>query len=157
MVLAVEQAKERGPSERAARARRIKKNKEIVENLLLLVLVVFVALVITSRHATVAHLGYSIVSAREELRVLQAESQRLELEVARLQSLERIESAAVTRLGMVKPAEIRLVVVTRTEAVRVEEPVQAGTGFFARLAQSLSSFTRWLAMGDGKAEARPAK
>ncbi|MEW6243076.1 MAG: cell division protein FtsL [Bacillota bacterium] len=157
MVLAVEQAKDRSPSERAARARRIKRNKEIVENMLLLVLVVFVALVITSRHATIAHLGYSIVSAREELRMLQAESQRLELEVARLQSLQRIESAAVTRLGMVKPAEIRLVAITRTEPVRVEEPVQAGAGFFARLAQSLSSFTRWLAMGDSKAEARPAK
>lgn len=66
------------------------------------------ALLICARQAEVAKVGYEIVALRKELAVLQAEYQRLEVQVARLQSFDRIEGAAA-KLGMARPQEVRLV------------------------------------------------
>ncbi|MEW6522546.1 MAG: cell division protein FtsL [Bacillota bacterium] len=70
---------------------------------------VFLGLALVSLPATTAKLGYEIVSLRAELDALQRDVSRLQLELARLESLDRIEQIARERLGMREPEQLRLV------------------------------------------------
>ncbi len=62
----------------------------------------------TSRHARIVALSYKIESLQHEIASLQKENLRLELEIAKLQTPERIEKLAKTKLGMKEPEEVLL-------------------------------------------------
>lgn len=55
------------------------------------------------KHSQVAALGYKIESTKDNIAVLQRENKRLELQVAELQGLDRVEEVARNKLGMEKP------------------------------------------------------
>lgn len=57
-------------------------------------------------------LGYQITRLEKELALLRIENQSLDEEVHRMTSLERVESQAVNKLGMVKPDVNNILVVT---------------------------------------------
>lgn len=55
--------------------------------------------------ARVVQLGYKAAMLKAEIARLEAENQNLEVAIGRLDSLERVEAAAVTQLGMVQPSK----------------------------------------------------
>lgn len=67
---------------------------------------------ITVYCSQVITLGYQITRLEKELAVLRIENHNLDEEVQKMTSLERIESLAVGKLGMVKPDNSKTLVVT---------------------------------------------
>lgn len=63
-------------------------------------------LLVACRSARVATAAREVVALKEELRLVEADNRRLELEAERLASLDRIEREATLRLGMVRPARV---------------------------------------------------
>ncbi len=63
-------------------------------------------LLVASRSARVAAASRDIIALKEELRLVEAENKRLEMEALRLASLERIEREAEARLGMTRPEQV---------------------------------------------------
>lgn len=57
-------------------------------------------------------LGYQITSLEKELALLRIENHSLDEEIKRMTSLERVEFLAVNKLGMVRPDENNILVVT---------------------------------------------
>ncbi len=57
-------------------------------------------------------LGYQITSLEKELALLRIENHSLDEEIKRMNSLERVEFLAVNKLGMVRPDENNILVVT---------------------------------------------
>lgn len=57
-------------------------------------------------------LGYQIASLEKELAVLRIENHNLDEEIGRMTSLERVEDLAVNKLGMVRPDDNNVLVVT---------------------------------------------
>lgn len=72
-----------------------------------LVFVLALALLMVSRQAAIVRVGYQIDQLKNQVTVAKAERDSLQLEVTRLQSLDRIEKVATSRLGMVRPQEAR--------------------------------------------------
>ncbi|HOV42792.1 MAG TPA: cell division protein FtsL [Syntrophothermus lipocalidus] len=64
-----------------------------------------------------AVLGYQIVELKQEIADLDQQNRHLELRIAELSSPSRIETLAVTKLGMCKPDEVQVV------ALKEEVPV----------------------------------
>jgi cell division protein FtsL len=78
-----------------------------------LVLVCFLTgVVITVYCSQVIALGYQITNLEKELALLRIENHNLDEEVHRMTSLEQIESIAVGKLGMVRPDNNNILVVT---------------------------------------------
>lgn len=119
-----------------------------------LCLVLF-ALLLTARQAEVARIGYEIGTLRKELAIQKAEYQRLDVEVARLQSFERVEAGA-KRLGMKKPSEIRVVYSEEPEAPRQAITATAAPSLRQMLASFGTALAR-LASGVMGVEARTLK
>lgn len=122
---------------------------------LLLVTAVLLGLMVTSRQAHVAELSYGLSELKDEAARLEAEREQARLDIARLASLERIETLAVSQLGMERPEVIRLVFVPT--AVQPEVAVASATsiesdhrGVGAVFAQAISRLLPTL----GRAEAR---
>src|SRR5690554_2461508 len=69
----------------------------------LVVLLFIFSLYVVSCYIQVAVLGYNIVRTERELEELQTEINRLELDIEKLRSLERIENIALNELNMKKP------------------------------------------------------
>lgn len=102
--------------------------------------------------------GYELARIKKEILTLQQANQRLELEVARLKSPERVAELATTKLGMVKPApqDVQFSTTPFKENFRLAEklePVQPEQkkkvhSFWIRVGQALQ---QWLAV------ARPAQ
>ncbi len=65
-------------------------------------------MVLTFYHLYSVRLGYQVVALQNEIATMKKENAYLELEVARLKSLDRIEQVATTRLGMVKPQDVEM-------------------------------------------------
>ncbi|MDI6710568.1 MAG: cell division protein FtsL [Thermoanaerobacterales bacterium] len=53
----------------------------------------------------VVKVGYNLTTLKQEIARLDAENQNLEAALGRLDSLERVETVATTKLGMVAPSE----------------------------------------------------
>jgi cell division protein FtsL len=92
----------------AARAGLLSRHPEYV-GILILAVCVLLALSLVALPATTAALGYEIVRLRQQLEALERDRALLELEIARLESLERIEQTARDRLGMREPEVLALV------------------------------------------------
>jgi len=112
------------------------------------------ALTVAARQAAVAKVGYEIVNLRKELAELEAQSQRLEGQVARLQSLERIELEA-KKLGMKKPDNARLVYSEEPQLPEAAVTV-AASGPRQWLMQAASALAK-LASGIMRVQAQPVK
>lgn len=69
-----------------------------------LVLVFFLGLLLASQYARIATTGYDIVYMKKELAELKTDNERLHSQYNELQSLERVEKIATTKLGMVPPS-----------------------------------------------------
>ncbi|MGF7185072.1 cell division protein FtsL [Desulfitispora alkaliphila] len=59
---------------------------------------------LTAQYAKITSAGYEVLKLKDEIAQLETSNQRLHLQIAQLQSLERVESIAVNELGMV-PAD----------------------------------------------------
>ncbi|SMB94301.1 cell division protein FtsL [Thermanaeromonas toyohensis ToBE] len=101
--------------------------------------------------------GYELARIKKEIFTLQQANQRLELEVARLKSPERVAELATTKLGMIKPApqDVQFSTALFKDNLRLakKESVQPEQGkrvhsFWVRVGQALQ---HWLAV------ARPAQ
>lgn len=76
------------------------------------VLVCFlVGIVITYYYSQVLAMGYQISRLEKELSLLRVENNNLDEEVHRLASLDRVQSLAINKLGMVKPNSNNILVV----------------------------------------------
>ncbi len=67
---------------------------------------------ITVYCSQVIALGYQITRLEKELALLRIENHSLDNEIKRMTSLERVEYVAVNKLGMVKPDENNILIVT---------------------------------------------
>lgn len=92
-----------------ARRWRVRLHPMLLLSLVALVTVWLVATGIGQRVRAI-ELEYEIQEMNERLNQLQKEEQQLQLEIARLQSLARVERLARSRLGMVEPGSSRVVV-----------------------------------------------
>lgn len=70
-----------------------------------------VGMLITYYYSQVLSLGYQIGCLEQRLAVLRVENNNIDGEIKRLVSLERIESAAINKLGMVRPDNSDVLVV----------------------------------------------
>ena len=61
-----------------------------------------------------ASLGYQIVSLEKEIGAMETANKRMEYRIAQVNSLDRIESLAVTQLGMIKPQQAVAVAAIKT-------------------------------------------
>lgn len=104
------------------------------------------ALFTASRYAAVAQVGYEIGSMKAELRRLEAEREQLELKVAQLSSLARIEGEARSRLGMVSPAEQRLVAVQKGDDTRLASGTERAVRIAAYQAPAIEGERTQVAM-----------
>lgn len=91
--------------ERPRKVRKVRRfksaSKFVYASVLLLAFLTF--LLLTTRYAQITATGYEIVNVKKQLKALEAENQNLEMKIAQLQSLERIEAVAIGKLGMIKP------------------------------------------------------
>lgn len=100
-------------------------------------LAVVVALSLVYLQASCIVTGHEIVALKKQLADLQAENERLQVQVVKLTAPDRIEQLATERLGMVRPVEGRLLV-----AEPVPSAVATG-GVPAKMATASS----WLRQG----------
>ncbi len=112
------------------------------------------ALTVAARQAAVAKVGYEIVNLRKQLAEMEAQNQRLEGQIARLQSLERIELEA-KKLGMKKPDSARLVYSEEPQLPEAAVTV-ASNGPRQWFAQAASALAK-LASGIMRVQAQPVK
>lgn len=61
-------------------------------------------LLLASQAATITNKGYEVVQLKKEISSLKTANERLKLEIAQMDSLERIEAIALADLGMEKPS-----------------------------------------------------
>jgi cell division protein FtsL len=113
------------------------------------------ALAVAARQAAVAKVGYEIVGLRRALSDLEAQNQRLEGQVARLQSLERVESEA-KKLGMKKPDSTRLVYSVEPQKLPGSDALAADNQPKHWLQQAASTLAK-LASGIMRVQAQPIK
>lgn len=65
----------------------------------------------------IVKVGYNLTALKQEIARLDAENQNLEAALGRLDSLERVERVAVTKLGMVAPSERNVMYVALNQPV----------------------------------------
>jgi len=89
----------RGPGSRRTRTR-------VFGTVAYAVLFALLGILIASRYAAVARIGYEITELKAEVAGLERENERLRLDIAQLRSVDRIEEIAVAQLGMERPGEV---------------------------------------------------
>lgn len=129
---------------------------------------------LTMRYVQVTTTGYEIVRMKKDMKAMEEDNQQLQMKVENMQSLVRIESVAVNKLGMIKPdpeAGVRFVPIEANEnaglAVRAEQTgARSRTEVRTQIAGSsdstniIKAFTELVAGWTGKetaAEARTVK
>jgi cell division protein FtsL len=93
--------------ERKAKVRMHRKSRGALDTIICASLLVLLALALTARYAAITRASFEISKLDRELSSVRAENERLQIQIARLTSLERIEEIAMNRLGMEKPGEVR--------------------------------------------------
>ncbi|MGE5484945.1 MAG: cell division protein FtsL [Ignavibacteriales bacterium] len=113
---------------------------------------------VTSRAAVTVQSGYRIGLLKAQLAALSSENESLEVEVARLQSLSRVEEVARSRLGMAPPGDIRVARVdTEWHAATKMQAEEAEAALESQRKPSVFAFFTRLASGARTAQARPAR
>lgn len=90
-----------------------------------LAVAVLSGVILVSRYGAVTRTGYQVAELQADLTSLRAENERLKMEVDRLLSLDRVERIATTRLGMIRPEEVRLVAALPAPGVAVARATEA--------------------------------
>lgn len=104
MATARRRTAERGTRPAQAAAPSLRPNRVILP---LLIFILGLALFMAWRQTTIVRVGYEIDRLKAQVALARAERDRLQLEVTRLESLDRIEKVATERLGMVRPVQAR--------------------------------------------------
>ncbi len=123
--------------------KRIKAEKHSVpasRYVIIIVAVVLINVLLVCRQNIVLQRGYELSHLNNELTALQEENQRLTLAVGKLESLDRIENIALSRLGMVHSDQIRLVSFQPTEPLEGDSVTIAGStqeSWFGRIAAAI--------------------
>lgn len=94
-----------------------------------------------AQRVQVMTMSYALIEAKAELTKLQQERTRLEAELAKSRSLERVERLARTRLGMVDPESTAVVVVAGAEAAAA---AAADAGVEDGSSSPLTAIGEWL-------------
>jgi cell division protein FtsL len=103
------------PPVQAAKVRKTKKALPRLQ-LIAFVAVGFVTLLaLTSMYVMMAMIGYQITDLKGQIATRQTENKKIELEINRLKSLDRIETIATTKLGMTKPEKFAYLVIDQSE------------------------------------------
>lgn len=87
------------------KTRKLKKGHYI----LLLVFIGITILFILSRFATITEKQYKVEKLRKEIETMEAENERLRVEIANLKSMSRIEKIAQSKLNMKKPNSYQII------------------------------------------------
>lgn len=124
-----------------ASSRRLRPVSPYVALPLVGLLLLAVGMGLVAQRVQVMALNYALLDAKGELAKLQQERTRLEAELARSRSLERVEFLARTRLGMVDPDPAAVVVVAGSSAVTGAQ--QSGEAE-AESASWLTALGHWL-------------
>ncbi len=103
----------RDPSIAPQPDRRFKK----VKTLLILTTCFLLSLVVVAQYSSLVILNYQLSSARHELSSTVESSRKVELEVAQLSSINRIEEIAKDELGMVEPDPGQVNVITASQRI----------------------------------------
>lgn len=72
----------------------------------LAVLLLLLASIATLQSERIISTGYQYVKLQSELKAMERENEQLRVEIAKLKSLERIQSIAVNSLGMTAPQQV---------------------------------------------------
>ena len=62
-------------------------------------------ILLLAEHALVISKGYKIIAVKKEITALKTSNDRLQLKIAQLKDLKRVEYVALAKLGMVKPGD----------------------------------------------------
>lgn len=118
-------------------------------------LAVMLALGIASRFAVGAKMNIDIAALDKQLAEVQTENEQLQLQIAELKSLARVEAAATTRLGMVRPTETRALVTGNQTATTAMVAADVGNNTKTD-GGWIASVQRWLTnlIHTGRAEAK---
>ncbi len=112
--------------------------------LVAIALLVGLSLGLVARHTAIIERGYELTALKEELAVLQNENKRLQLSIGQLESLERIEAAAIGKLGMAKAKEVRVVALASgAEAAESGTAAQGSAGPKPTAGKLTALFSAW--------------
>lgn len=92
------------PSTQVRKIRKLKYKKNPKTFAVLIVMAFFImGLALAARYAQITTAGYKINNLKKQVSSLQDENDQLDVQVKKLESLDRIETIAVGKLGMQKP------------------------------------------------------
>lgn len=133
MIVAQEKTGYYGLSREAARHKKIRRRKimPVGRRIALTAMILagfLIGVSITYYYSQVFALGYRLGCLEKELAILRVENNNLDGEVQRLASLDRVESLAINKLGMVKPDSNNVLVVTVSGAIEQTSDSGAGSG-----------------------------
>jgi cell division protein FtsL len=77
--------------------------------------------------ATVSTMGYRMVNLQNDIDKLQDANRMLEYKIAEKVALDRVETVAITKLGMCKPDSSRAIAITVSEPETIQVAVQNPT------------------------------
>lgn len=121
---------------------------------------------LTWRYVQVTATGYEIVRMKKELKAVADQNQELQMRIENLQSLQRIETVAVTKLGMIKPdaqAGVEFVAIeadkgsTTLPGMPANNAAPAQVGKNEDSANIIRAFTNLVSAWTGKVSAAEAK
>lgn len=99
-MLVAEVEKERREKRKSSRSFGIRPGRVLAS----VILICALGLILTGRYHAIDRMGYEKAALKTRLEELERDRQALSLEIARLESLSRIEGLATGQLGMVRPA-----------------------------------------------------
>jgi len=103
--------------------------KTVLVTILSLVFIAAILILYICQSVEITHLNYQLVSLKEELNSKQEEIYQLNIEVARSTSLARIEEIARTKLKMVEPEQVEIIVLNNEENKTIDM-IDKEEGFF---------------------------
>ena len=107
---------------------------------IIILAVVLVNVLLVCRHNVILQRGYELKRLSNEFTAIQTENERLALSIGQLESLDRIEEIAVSRLGMTRTTQLRLVAFQPTQPADTDQPEVASdrrTPWFGRIAAAV--------------------
>lgn len=125
---------------------------QLVLGFSLIALIFLTGISFTWLKAYKAQLNHQLTQTKAEIQALQTANQRMEVEIARLKSLNRIENIAVTKLGMVKNPGIEyLALAAEKPAAKVAAaaPVAGRGGEKGILGRLVAAITTWSLLAKG--------
>lgn len=123
------------PTKRVRKVTRTRVNPRAVY-VLIFVIAFLVGIFFTSRYAQLAVTGYQVNQIKEKMQGLELENQKLSVQVDGLKSLNRIETVAMTELGMVKPEGVQFISVEDKASSKNSVPVESAKGTSAVKSQA---------------------